>query len=142
MVAGHDGSLTGVIHLCRNDSTVANTAPTAPGSPAANLDGDTVRLGWSAASDSQTPAAGLTYNLRLGTAPGAGDVVPPMANSTTGWRRVPELGNAGHGLTALGSDFRGSRVVTPAEGLAAVGAAGTFQPGEGRAAGYAGFPVP
>ena len=30
-----------------------------------------VALSWTAASDAQTPAAGLTYNLRVGTSPGA-----------------------------------------------------------------------
>jgi hypothetical protein len=60
---------------------------------AVTLAGDAVTFSWSAASDSQTPAPGLTYNLRVGTTPGGSDLVGPMAASN-GFRRVPQMGNA------------------------------------------------
>src|SRR5262249_48791460 len=43
--------------------------------------------------------AGLGYNLRVGTSPGAQDIVSTMANLTNGWRRVAQRGNAGQGLS-------------------------------------------
>ena len=76
----------------------ANTPPTAPTQTAAVLEGDggrPVTLVWGPASDAQTPAAGLTYNVRLGTTPGGGDLCGPMADMGSGWRRVVQMGNAG-----------------------------------------------
>ena len=104
VLAGYTGSAR-IIRFIRNDATTPNTAPTAPGDLVAtvvgtSVSGTAVDLSWSAASDAQTPASGLTYNLRLGTTPGGGNVVPPMANPSTGWRRVVGLGNANHGTTA------------------------------------------
>ena len=65
------------------------------------VSGDQVELSWLAASDSllappagRTPSDGLTYNLRVGTAPGAGDVVPPMSRDD-GRRLLMEPGNVG-----------------------------------------------
>jgi hypothetical protein len=43
--------------------------------------------------NAQTPANGLTYNLRAGTTPGGADLVAPMAG-TDGQRRLPQFGNA------------------------------------------------
>jgi hypothetical protein len=59
---------------------------------AVTISGAAVTLSWNAASDAQTPASGLTYNLRVGTTPGGGDVVSPMA-AANGFRRVPQMGN-------------------------------------------------
>jgi hypothetical protein len=55
---------------------------------------------WNASADNETPAAGLTYNLRIGTTPGGSDVLSPMSGGN-GFRRLPQLGNAQLGLTAL-----------------------------------------
>ena len=56
---------------------------------------DEVRLSWEAASDSETPSAGLSYNLRMGTSPGGIDIVSPMSDLTTGQLHQPTLGNVG-----------------------------------------------
>jgi hypothetical protein len=48
---------------------------------------------WDAATDAQTPSLGLSYNLRVGTAPGLADIVAPMASLATGYPRVPGVGN-------------------------------------------------
>ena len=53
---------------------------------------------WNAAQDAQTPAPGLSYNLRVGTTPGGTDVVSPMARPATGHRLLAARGNAGHNL--------------------------------------------
>jgi hypothetical protein len=71
-----------------------NTAPSPPVNLVGRIDGLVARLSWDPATDAETPSAGLSYNLRVGTSPGAGDVVSPMANALTGFRRVPGvLGN-------------------------------------------------
>ncbi len=77
----------------RNTTNVANTAPSAPSGLAASLYGPSATLSWNAASDAETPASGLTYNLRVGTTPGGSDVVGPMADTSSGFRRVAQLGN-------------------------------------------------
>lgn len=61
------------------------------------LDG-AVELSWSPGSDSSTPVQSLTYNLRIGTAPGTGDIVSAMADVETGRRLFSSMGNAQHNL--------------------------------------------
>ena len=83
----------------RNNGLVANTLPSPSTHLAATVVGNGVTLSWNAASDAETPANGLAYNVRVGTSPGDSDVVSPQAAST-GFRRLPALGNAQHRLTA------------------------------------------
>ena len=84
----------GPMRLLRNTTPIANTPPTAPSALGATLSKNGAVLNWSAASDAQTPAAGLSYNVRIGTTPGGIDVVSPLADLGTGLRRLPALGNA------------------------------------------------
>lgn len=84
--------------LYRNDAPVANTPPSAPNGLAAAVTGDDVALSWIAGSDAQTPTPALSYNLRVGRAPGSGDVLSPMAEPT-GRRLVPDFGNVGPNLS-------------------------------------------
>jgi hypothetical protein len=100
----HDGDgdldliLTGLgftTKLYRNDAATPNTAPTAPAALAANVLGHDVTLSWAPSSDAQTATPGLGYNLRVGTTPGGLDVMPAMAEATTGRRLVADRGNAG-----------------------------------------------
>ncbi|MEE8391463.1 MAG: FG-GAP-like repeat-containing protein, partial [Anaerolineae bacterium] len=83
----------------RNARNNANTAPAAPTGLTASVDGAYVTLSWNAASDAETPANGLNYNLAVGTSSGATDIVAPMALSN-GTRLLPAIGNAQHNLTA------------------------------------------
>ena len=76
----------------------ANTLPAAPSGLQAAPQGSSVTLSWNAASDAQTPASGLNYNLRVGTTPGGVDVVAPMADPDTGYRLVAARGNVGPNL--------------------------------------------
>jgi hypothetical protein len=59
-----------------------------------------VELKWNAPLDDHTPAAGLSYNLRVGTTPGASDVVsaPALPN---GKLLVPQMGLARNGSAVL-----------------------------------------
>jgi hypothetical protein len=54
-----------------------------------------VELSWLAASDDHTPSAGLTYALKIGTTPGAENIMGANAN-TFGKRKVSEKGNVEH----------------------------------------------
>jgi len=73
-----------------------NTPPTAPTGLQATALSNTVTLAWNPADDAQTPTAGLSYNLRVGTQPGGLDVVSPMALVPSGQRLVSGRGNAEH----------------------------------------------
>jgi hypothetical protein len=92
--------LSPVTRVYRNNTIIPNTPPSVPSGLAAVLTDKVVSLSWNAASDTQTAANGLTYNLRVGTKPGRSNILSAMANPTNGYRRLPQLGNANHGLTA------------------------------------------
>jgi len=96
------GSTAGgsVSKIYRNDSLVSNTAPAAPGGLSASVSGDnSLTFSWNSATDTETPSAGLSYNLRVGTSPGGSDVFAGMADASTGLRRIAETGNAQKNLS-------------------------------------------
>jgi hypothetical protein len=81
--------------IYRNNSIVANTAPSAPTNlVAAGIDANKVTLSWNKATDTNTPQNSLTYNVRMGTVAGGSGIVGPMASGTNGYRRIPARGNA------------------------------------------------
>ena len=84
-----------ITQVWRNSGNFSNAPPTAPSGLNATISGDFVTLTWNAPADDHTPAAGLSYNVRVGSAPGASDVVSPMS-LPNGFRLLPEPGNA-HG---------------------------------------------
>jgi hypothetical protein len=81
--------------LYRNDVATANSAPAAPGAWGVTKNGQDATINWSAATDGLTPAAGLSYEIMVGTTFGGYDVVAPNSNPTTGYRKIPKMGNAG-----------------------------------------------
>jgi hypothetical protein len=78
-----------------NNASVANTPPSAPENPAAVMSGSDVIFSWDPVLGDETPSAGLTYNLRVGTMPGGEDIMASMSDLATGWRKVAEMGNVG-----------------------------------------------
>lgn len=66
-VPGGNGLIEAQMHVYRNDVGTENAAPTAPSGVVAqvNTATRTVEFSWNAASDDQTPAAALTYDLDL-----------------------------------------------------------------------------
>lgn len=68
--------------------------PTTPSATDTVVINDSVTLTWTAASDPHTPAPGLTYNVRVGTNSGGGQIVAPHSDPITGRRRLPQMGNA------------------------------------------------
>jgi hypothetical protein len=70
-----------------------NATPTAPEGLVSVVGGNSVELQWQMATDLETPQAGLSYNLRVGKTPGGVDVVSPMADVQSGFRKIPAMGN-------------------------------------------------
>jgi hypothetical protein len=85
-----------------NAGAVPNKRPGAPGGLGASPFAGGATFSWTAATDAETPQASLTYNLRVGTAPGKDDVVPAQAfigGANDGLRKVPAMGNVQHSLS-------------------------------------------
>ncbi|MBI3853437.1 MAG: VCBS repeat-containing protein [Verrucomicrobia bacterium] len=98
ILSGATNSLYGTItRVFRNNTIASNTPPAAPTGLTFTVLGGEVGFAWNPATDAQTPSAGLTYNLRVGTAPGAGDVMTANAASN-GKRRLSGMGNVQHNL--------------------------------------------
>ena len=57
-----------------------------------SVDGSSVTFNWNQGSDEETPASGLYYNLRVGTSPGASDIMS-AASLSDGTPLAPRLGN-------------------------------------------------
>ncbi|GEM_PF-871861 len=92
------GSILPTTRLYRNmagsNTFSMNTVPSPPGNLTASGAANQAVLAWSPGSDSQTPQGALHYNLRIGTSPGGSQIVGPMADASTGYRRLAALGNA------------------------------------------------
>lgn len=74
-----------------------NERPTAPGRPTATYipESSQLKLNWAAATDKETSPVDLTYEIRVGTAPGLDDVVAADA-TPDGLRRNLAQGANGH----------------------------------------------
>lgn len=77
-----------------NNSSVPNSAPTAPENLNASYDNGTITLSWDPGNDSETATSGLTYNFYFSTTPGGTDIASPMASVVSGKRRIAAIGNA------------------------------------------------
>jgi hypothetical protein len=93
VMAGNETGTGDVLRLAHSTVSTVNTAPLAPTNLAVSLGETNVDFFWSAASDAQTPATALTYNLRVGTTPGGSQVVAPQS-APSGFRRLPAMGSA------------------------------------------------
>jgi predicted nucleotidyltransferase len=82
--------LTGgnVSKIYKNGTTTPNTLPSAPSGLTATSTGSGMVLSWNKSSDTQTPQAGLTYNLYIGTSSGAVNKRTPMAILSGGYRKI------------------------------------------------------
>jgi len=81
--------------LYRNDVDIANTIPDTPANQQLIQNGNMVTLCWSKSLDLETPASALTYNIRVSTEPGLGDIVSPMSDESSGYRKRVTIGNTG-----------------------------------------------
>jgi PKD repeat protein len=88
------GTGTGrVAYLYVNNSAKPNHSPLAPSVLKSTLDGFDIMLSWDKAQDQESNNEGLTYNIRVGTVQGGTDIISPMSNKVSGYRRIPEMGN-------------------------------------------------
>lgn len=88
------GPVTLIYH---NNLIIApNHPPLTPSVSAKVGNGGAVQLSWDKTTDDHTPQRALTYNLRLGTSPGADNLIPAGSNTATGFRRAPKAGNSGY----------------------------------------------
>jgi Secretion system C-terminal sorting domain/FG-GAP-like repeat len=83
-----------IFKLYRNDfATIVNTPPAAPSGLSYTFNADSsITFQWQAPSGDQTPSAGLSYSLNIGTTPGGSEIVSAPADLITGYRRVVEYG--------------------------------------------------
>ena len=81
--------------LYRNNTGVQNTPPASPEGLRVSYEDASFILEWDPATDTETPAEGLTYNIRVGTAEFDEVLVGPMA-LRQGYRKLPASGNAQH----------------------------------------------
>jgi hypothetical protein len=95
LLSGLDGMFAPYTRLFRTEGVPANTAPGVPTGLSAEVAGDQVTLSWNSVIDGQTPTAGLSYNVRVGTTSTGSEVKSPMASPTSGYRRIVRTGNAG-----------------------------------------------
>ena len=82
--------------IYHNNNTITNKPPSIPSNLNAVVNGNDVTFSWDKSSDNETPQNGLTYNLVIGTSPGACNILSPMSDRNTGYRKVVSIGNAGH----------------------------------------------
>jgi hypothetical protein len=82
-----------ITRIYENNLNVPNNSPAKPHISNVIVSGSDVMLEWIASSDDHTPQNSLTYNLRIGTAPGESDILNPMANENNGFRKLISMGN-------------------------------------------------
>jgi hypothetical protein len=90
-----------VSRIYRNNSINLNTIPSTPTGLKAEVTGNDVLLEWNKATDNQTPQETLTYSIRIVNSSNNSQVVSPMANNTTGYRRIVSMGNANHATSKV-----------------------------------------
>ncbi len=93
LLAGNGLSMS---KIYRNNIATANTPPMAPANLTATATSNEIRLSWGKATDTQTSQNGLSYNISVGTTSGGHQVVSPMANPESGFRRIATTGNSQH----------------------------------------------
>ncbi len=81
------------IGIYRSSVLRPNTPPSPPTLRPATAAPGRIELSWNPGGDLETPEPALAYSVRIGTSPGAGDLVRPDADAN-GVRLMPGWGNA------------------------------------------------
>ncbi|HSW54406.1 MAG TPA: FG-GAP-like repeat-containing protein [Ignavibacteriaceae bacterium] len=82
-----------VSKIYRNNNITPNNLPNVPSNLHSVVSSQDVTFSWDKSSDNETPQNGLRYNLVIGSAPNAVNILSPMSDRNTGYRRVVNLGN-------------------------------------------------
>ena len=92
LITGNTGS-EDITNVYQNNLAAVNTKPTPPVNLYCTTKSDSAIFIWNAATDQETPTAGLTYNLRVGYTPGGNEVMVSHADAETGYRQIVAMGN-------------------------------------------------
>jgi hypothetical protein len=95
LLTGLDNSYQPVSALYRNDQATSNALPAVLNGLKSVVHSGKVTFSWNPGTDDHTPATGLSYNLRVSTVANGCNALSPLANATSGLRRVMQLGNVG-----------------------------------------------
>jgi hypothetical protein len=112
--------------IYRNDISTHNTVPDAPTGLASTISANVI-LRWNPVKTDATPAKGMMYNIRVGTSPGASDIVNPMA-AGNGFRRLPNLGNGQLDTTFILSNLKKATYYWSVQAIDDNFAGGAFSP--------------
>jgi gliding motility-associated-like protein len=89
----------GLTRIFQNNGSNSNHKPSVPAGLVSISKSDSVVLSWNKASDAETPADGLTYNIYVGSQAKQSNIVAPLASTALGTRLVDRAGNMGHANT-------------------------------------------
>ena len=96
LLTGRDSDGNSISKIYCNNNKITNTLPSIPSNLQAVVNGNAVTFSWDKSTDNETPRNGLTYSLVIGTSPNAVNMLSPMSDRTSGYRRVINLGNTNH----------------------------------------------
>ncbi len=124
-ITGHDNADARYARLYENVGHTLNTPPSPPTELHQEWTADGLLLSWSGASDAETPTDGLYYCLRVGTSPGAHDIVsgtygsPLMGNVGQATEIVLDLPDGSYhwSVQTIDTGFMASEWATAEEGI-------------------------
>lgn len=92
LLTGMNGMSQRITKLYRNNISAVNTPPVTPANLHFFTSPTSAELIWDSSDDAETDAQALTYNLRVGTSPGSGNILSPMTAGNNS-RLIVEGGN-------------------------------------------------
>jgi hypothetical protein len=111
LTAGYNGS-NNVTIIYNNFMNIVNTVPGAPVNPDFAQNGTSLQFSFDPASDTETPSAGLTYNIQIEI--GERVFKPGESSLITGARKIPKSGNIGKN-TSYAMTFEAGDTALPQE---------------------------
>ncbi|MCK4921672.1 MAG: VCBS repeat-containing protein [Bacteroidales bacterium] len=94
LLTGEDNINLPVSKIYTNNTNYPNQKPSPPNNLQSMVAGYDMKLTWDNAVDPDCPEGSLYYNMRIGSTPGAIDIMAPMSDLTSGYRNIPAIGNA------------------------------------------------
>ncbi|MFH0842372.1 MAG: VCBS repeat-containing protein, partial [Bacteroidota bacterium] len=93
ILTGYNDPAGDISKIYHNDGDSTNSVPGAPSNLEGILGQNAVTLTWDKSTDTKTPQNGLSYNLYIGSLPGAVDVKSPNASLIDGSRKIAMQGD-------------------------------------------------
>ncbi|HXK48918.1 MAG TPA: FG-GAP-like repeat-containing protein [Clostridiales bacterium] len=92
LIGGYSSEVSsGKTILYENLKNTVNSAPSTPVNLSFSQSQDCLEFSFDPSTDAETPSAGLTYNIEINI--GDGIVKPSSSDLTTGYKRIPAMGN-------------------------------------------------